>query len=432
MEGQPKRSYKWKSSDRWINLSLAVLVTFFIVYIGMPLVQGDWSQATDYYAFYNAGKIINSGNFADVYNLDLLANLEQELLMDIDGQVGAEFEVNPVQYPPLFLWPFSLFARLDFRASLVVWLVVNFLALVGYLWFFTKKVSGKAPALQLLLLFLVSFPVVHNFHYGQVNVWLLICVGEFLRASQSKKPLKAGLWLGGLLIKPHLLILLLPFLLIQKKFKEIAGFTISAIVAVGVSFALVGMDGFMALKDVMTEAAQGGVSSGFPYMMNWRMVSYYVELFSSPAVGKIVLILLTVITAGLPLIVFRKRIAADSPMFAVAALGVLAATTAVTYHIHVHTAMILIPVLLYLILKQQIDTKWVLVWNLAPILLFVVQYLLMALLVQGILPEAFAYFVVIFYGVGMLVVNMILLGWSVWQRKLAGAQEELKSQLPAA
>ena len=413
MDGKINHSNKGKSSDRWLNLMLAVLTTFFLIYIGRPLIQGDWSQATDYYAFYNAGKIINEGEFADIYNLEILADLERELLVDIDGQVGEDFVVNPVQYPPVFLWIFSLFAWMDFPISLLVWSGTNFLVLVGYLWFFARKVSGKVPTAQLLLLFLVTFPVLHSFHYGQVNVWLLICAGEFLRMSLSKKPWPAGLWLGGLLIKPHLLILLLPFLLIQKRYKEIAGFIISAIAVFGLSFILVGFDGFIALKDVMFQAAQGGVSSGFQFMMNWRMLSHYVGLLSSPIVGNVVLIVLTVVTAVLPLIVFRKKIAEDSPRFAVAMLGVLAATTAVTYHIHVHTAMILIPILLYLTLQEMISFKWILVWCLVPILLFFTQYFLTALLVLGLLPEAFAYFVVISYGMGMLVVNMILLIWSL-------------------
>ena len=58
-------------------------------------------------------------------------------------------------------------------------------------------------------------PVFLNFFFGQVNLWLLICAGEFFRAFLSAKPLKAGLFLGGWLLKPQLLILIIPFLLIQ-------------------------------------------------------------------------------------------------------------------------------------------------------------------------------------------------------------------------
>lgn len=413
---------KGNPSEKWLNLLLAALATFLLINIAMPLVQGNWSEAVDYVAFYNAGRIVNEGQFSDIYNLEILKARETELLLALDGEVEPDFVVNPIQYLPVFLLPFSLLARLNFPTSLWLWQILNFAGLVAYLWFFAKKVSGKTPSLQLILLFLVSLPVLQNFYYGQVNVWLLVCVGEFLRASLTKRPYVAGLWLGGLLIKPHLLILLLPFLLIQKKYKEIAGFVVSFLGVLALSVLLVGVDGFIALKNVMLEAAQGGVSSGYQYMMNWRMVAHYVELFSSPTVGTVVLIALTAITAVLPLVVFRKRIAADSPKFAIAVLGVLAATTAVTYHIHVHTAMLLIPVLLYLLVCGQIGPKWVRVWSLAPALLYIAQYILAVLLLQGLLPKSFAVMGEISYGMGMLIVNMLLLIWTLRQDQGGQAQ----------
>lgn len=417
MEEKTGLSVKEKSSNKWLNLLLAALLTFFLINLALPLIRGSWTEVIDYVAFYTAGDIANEGKFADFYNLETLKARETELLLSLDGQVEPDFVVNPIQYLPVFILPFSLLARLDFPLSLWVWQVLNLVGLVGYLWFFTGKASGKTPSHQVVLLFLASLPVLLNFHYGQVNVWLLICVGEFLRAAQDQKPYAAGLWLGGLLIKPHLLILLLPFLLIQKRFKEIVGFGLSALAVMGLSFILVGADGFIALKDVMFEAAQGGVSSGYEYMMNWRMVSHYVELFSSPLVGKVVLIALMTITAGLPLVIFRKKIAADSSHFAIAVLGVLAATTAVTYHIHVHTAMILIPVLLYLLIRGEIGPKWVWGWSMAPTLLYFAQYILAVLLLQGILPKSLAVLGQISFGMGMLVVNMMLLGWVLRQRE---------------
>ena len=417
MEEKAGLSIKEKPSNKGLNLLLAALLTFFIINLALPLIQGNWTEAIDYVAFYNAGGMVNEGRFTDIYDLEKLRARETELLLSLDGQVEADFVVNPIQYLPIFILPFSLLARLDFPVSLWVWQGVNLVGLVGYLWFFARKVSGKMPSLQVTLLFLITLPVLLNFHYGQVNVWLLICVGEFLRAAQDKKPYAAGLWLGGLLIKPHLLILLLPFLLIQKRYKEILGFSLSALIVLGLSFILVGVEGFVALKDIMFEAAQGGVSSGYQYMMNWRMVSHYVELFSAPLVGKVVLFALMAITAGLPLVIFRKKIAADSPHFAIAVLGVLAATTAVTYHIHVHTAMILIPILLYLLEQGQINPKWVRGWSIGPILFYFFQYILAVLLLQGSLQKALAVLGQISYGMGMLVVNMALLGWALRQRE---------------
>ena len=151
----------------------------------------------------------------------------------------------------------------------------------------------------------------------------------------------------------------------------------------GLSLTFVGFDGLVALKDVMLEAGQGGVSSASGLMINWRMVSQYIELLS-PVVGKTVLFVLSAVTALLPLIAFRKRIMVDSPISAVALLGVMAATTAVAFHMHVHTAMLLIPILLYLLLKESMEVKWLIIWSLAPALMYFLQYFIIALVLQGI------------------------------------------------
>lgn len=415
METGVRPSKPGMSSGKWLNLLLAALATFLLISLVMPLIQGDWSRAVDYVAFYNAGDIINDGEFVDIYNLETLRERETDLLISLDEVVDPDFVVNPIQYLPVFILPFTLLARMNFPLSLWVWQLLNLFALMGYLWFFARKVIGKNPSVQMLLIFLVSLPVLNNFFYGQVNVWLMICVGEFLRAAIGKKPFVAGLWLGGLLIKPHLLILLLPFLLIQKKYKAIVGFLVSFLGVLALSLLLVGVDGFIALKNVMFEAAQGGVSSGYQYMMNWRMVAHYIEMFSSQLVGNIVLGIFTAVTAALPLIAFRKRIAVESPRYVIAVLGILAATTAVTYHIHLHTAMILIPILLYLLGRGEIESKWVKMWALTPILLYFFQYILAILLLQGILPKFFAVVGQISYGLGMLIVNMMLLVWALQQ-----------------
>ena len=47
---------------------------------------------------------------------------------------------------------------------------------------------------------LISYPVHINLYYGQVEVFLVICVGEFIRSAVNKKPILSGIWLGGLLL----------------------------------------------------------------------------------------------------------------------------------------------------------------------------------------------------------------------------------------
>ena len=70
---------------------------------------------------------------------------------------------------------------------------------------------------------LISLPVFLNLFTGQVNVWLVVCVGEFMRASISGREFRSGLWLGGLLLKPQALLLLAAGLLMRRRARILAG-----------------------------------------------------------------------------------------------------------------------------------------------------------------------------------------------------------------
>ena len=223
MKGKTRISFKGNTSAKWLNLLLAVLVTFFLVNLIQPLILGDWCKQSDYCGYYSAGVVMNNGKIADVYDLQILEEYQFKVFQEANSPEPRS-EIIAMLYLPVFLIPFRLLALLNLSVSVIVWLVINFSILTAYLFFFAEKVSGKSLPLQIYFLILASLPVFRNFYDGQINVWLLICIGEFLRASLSKRPWVAGLWLGGLLVKPQLLILVLPFLLIQKRFKEIIAF----------------------------------------------------------------------------------------------------------------------------------------------------------------------------------------------------------------
>ena len=77
-----------------------------------------------------------------------------------------------------------------------VYSAISLAAIILYLWFFAKKMgSGGGKNIStgmLVMLMLVSYPVFQNLFWGQVEVVLLICPGEFLRNAAGKKPLLAG------------------------------------------------------------------------------------------------------------------------------------------------------------------------------------------------------------------------------------------------
>ena len=415
-KGMRAKEVKRSSINPWMVFIILLLFVYFLLFIGQPLIKGDWCLLNDYMGYYSAGQIMNKVEPSLVYDFNLLKDYQADILRSC-GSYEPGAEVISMVYLPVFMAPFQLFALLDFSISTMLWIILNFTLLSLYLVFFAKKVFEKKLSLQVVILIFVSIPVFRNFIHGQVNLLLLISMGEFVRAIVSEKQFRAGLWLGLILIKPQMLILLLPFLLIQRKYKALVGFVVSSCIIVSASFLFGGIDGMVNFKNIIFESAKGGATSNYELMMNWRAVSYYVTQLAGDGTGNAVLIGGSVLTAAIPLVVFRKRLAVDSPMFMVALLGVMAATTLVTYHAHTHSAMILIPLLLYLLLNGQLRERMFNLWFLAPSVFNLTQFLVGALVILSILPFGFGYYVNFSNGLILFVINFILLGWAVCQAR---------------
>ena len=98
---------------------------------------------------------------------------------------------------------------------------------------------------------MISLPVYFTIWEGQVNFWLAICVGEFIRLMLDDRPFIAGLWLGGWMLKPQLLPLITIFFLLHKFKKAFFGLTSSAFLSIVISFCLLGTRGVVNLLNIL-------------------------------------------------------------------------------------------------------------------------------------------------------------------------------------
>jgi hypothetical protein len=184
-----------------------------------------------------------------------------------------------------------------------------------------------------------------------------------------------------------------------------------------VSYFIVGWDGLLNLKNAIFEAAGGGASSFSELMMNWRAIGFYLSIFSTVDWGNVIVWLGSVGTTLIALLGFRKRVESNSPMFAISLLGIIAATTAVAYHAHIHTAVIIIPFLLILFLRGYLPKKILLTWALLPSGISVLQFIIGALIGASLLPRSLSILILVSYGSSMLVANMIVFIWALKQTR---------------
>ena len=400
--------------DNWVNLALAATLSFYLVLIMFFIFNTRICGilASDYCAYWSAGRIINERSISDVYNLELLTQYQKEIYPHGDS---AFFEPFGIMYPPIFLLPFALFAFLSLPYSFLVWTLINVIGFVCYLRFFAWKAAGHKLPFRLLLMIMLCLPFFINLREGQVNVWLVICIGEFIRWQLLKKPFRAGMWLAGWLIKPQLLILIVLHLILKHSAKVLLGFIFLSGIILILSIGLINLSGVLNLMNIIQEASAGGVTSNISVMMNWRMLGWHIGDLTSLSLGRMVTIFGSLVTVGVTLFFFSKDNKREPTKDVIALLGIIAATLSISWHAHFHTSLVLLPPMIYLILNDRFNNKIFITWIFVPIIIQFFNRVLLVFIDVGFLGTIFSSAIRLTTGLRGLILNLLILFWSLIQ-----------------
>ena len=399
--------------ENWRNLILVAVFIFYLAQFGYNVVKDRFlmGYGVDYLAFWSAGKIADDKGYPEIYDLE---NLRSTQAQEIEAlgifEKGGESYYSPIPAPifSFFVLPFQLLSRVNPKQSYWVWTIFNLAVLIGYLIFFLRKIhpvnSTMSSTKRILFLMLLSFPVVVSLTEGQVEVFLVVCTGEFIRYALNKKSLPSGLWLGGLLLKPQLLIIIIPMLLIQKNWKVLLGFFASSGVIIGSSLILSGFKGMKSLIDLWTRYVAGMASNSPEGMINWRMVA--VNLNTS--LGWVIAILGMVLTSLAIYFLVKNNCVFGTSHWVIIILGIFSATLVITWHSHFHMAVILIPFLIYCSLSQMLTEKVVFFWAiLTPLILIAMT--IIALFVFFLTKMDINYFEVLLLRFSGFISNLVIL-----------------------
>ncbi len=374
----PRVPFSHLNFDNWQNLIMVGLFIFYLSQFGFLLGKESFLRGygVDYLAFWSVGKIADEKGFAEIYDLENLRTTQTQVLEAqgiLEKGEGSNTSLFPASYFSFFVLPFLLLSRVDPKQSYWIWTSINLTALIGYLIFFIRKTLPENPSSpsnkRMLFLMFLSFPMIINLTEGQVEVFLVVCMGEFIRNALNKKPLPSGIWLGGLMLKPQLLIIIIPILVIQKNWKVLMGFFASSGVIIGSSVILAGTKGMKSLIDLWFKYGKGIASNSPERMINWRMVAANMD----SSFGWIVAILGMVLTLIAVYFLVKNNYSYGTSHWVMIMLGIFSGTLAITWHSHFHMAAILIPLLIYCSSFQMLNNKVVFFWAVStPVILIVV------------------------------------------------------------
>jgi hypothetical protein len=415
---RPRLPFQRLSAENWQNLAIAGLIVFYAAQVVLDISWQNFCGhlGIDFCAFWSAGHVANQHSYSAVYDLQKLAELQRPLLPARAGADG--FRVIPIPYLPVFILPFQLLALLPAPAAGAIWILFNIAGTLLYLRRFASRTGDRPPATRLLVMVVVSAPVFLNLFTGQVNLWLMICIGEFLVASMSGRGFRSGLWLGGLLLKPQSLVLLVPALLIQRSTRTALGLVSSGAALLGASWLLAGRGALLELAGLWVGYAGGLPTNDPQLMMNWRMIGSHAANIAGPLLGAVVMAVGMIVTAVAAIALWIRPFGRNVSRFLVATVALIAATTVVAWHAHVHMAMILIPPLLLLAQRRRGllhgALEW---WVFLPTALYFIRLALASMIHAEILGGD-AYSLLDFLaGAGAFAMNLYLVGWALAQLK---------------
>ncbi|MFO7273147.1 MAG: glycosyltransferase family 87 protein [Sphaerobacter thermophilus] len=349
-----------RTAARWLALLLltsqpVIIVIAHLYYTGLFFYLGiDWAM------FWAAARAFVSDGPASVYNLEVLHRHLMPTYAYYGEGVTLE-QVNPVPYPPLFqllVLPFSLAGPVG---GFVLWTLANVALLGVAIAGLARRVQGSSRAITVAAL-LLWWPVPSGLLVGQPIGLLVFAFYRGYLALERRDDLRAGCWLGVLLLKPQYLAPLVLVLLFKRRWATLGGLTAAGCVILASSFLIMGLDGVVAYVSTVLGYADGFVLTRYKMtpetMISWRGLLAATVPGLGEREGQALLALLSLATLALLPRIWRGHWAPESPRFAAQVLATMFVTLLVGYDVHPHgAAFLLVPGIA--VYAQQPRTWWV-------------------------------------------------------------------------
>lgn len=218
---------------RWLLIALVALALLRLA--GFVVAFGRESLQMDFSAFYTAGEALNAG--LDPYDNHIMRSPPIWDGVDL-------FRHSRFLYPPLVATLFRPVARLPYAVAKVAWMTVSLLALAGSL-VLVMRIAGVRPtgnvALATWLVALIFHPLLTFLERGQIDTitMLLISGGLALMVTRRRDALGGLLIALATLLKLHT-VLVIPFLVLRKRWRVLAGYAAGGVLLLVLSLVLNG------------------------------------------------------------------------------------------------------------------------------------------------------------------------------------------------
>jgi hypothetical protein len=333
-------------------IAAVILVLFLERVYEIWITRGIFDYMAVDYAIYGAtAHVVRELGWSHLYDVAAITERVIQFFQPYYGVMADRLKTGPSPYPALFLLPFFVTNQFGSPAGFMVWTVVNSLivliltrGIIG-----CRRLSGTAA----YLLPFTYLPIAYNLFEGQLAIMMTVGVYQFYRLAVRGDDVRAGVWLGLVLIKPQFGLLLAVVLVAKRRWKAFGGLLIAAMILGGSTVALVGIRGMSDYFDIMRQF------SGFrqvpsivnpQYMINIRGILVNVLPHSvGDDLGKLLVVFLSILLTSSLLWIWSGPWNPTSEAFSRQVLATLIVAMFTGFHNHIHGASLLVVPMLVLL-----------------------------------------------------------------------------------
>jgi hypothetical protein len=283
----------WRAIDRRLNradiqsICLLVLVVYSIILSISFATQTNGRTVfgpqlgADFGLFYIAGTIFNTQTPDRIYD----RNLQRELYRKHFPEEPPGTEL-PYVNAPFFILPFPLLAQLPYPWAYFVWLLLSLGLYVSGFILIWKSLDAIPQYFYLpALLMAVSFMpfLVECLAGGQTSAFGFFCFALAISCERRGYQIISGVILALCLYKPTLLVLVLPMIVVTRRFSTAAGFAIGSLFLGLVSLLVVGWQGCLEYIKMLLFYTNASTSTASG-LTSWKYVdlnSFFRLLFNN-------------------------------------------------------------------------------------------------------------------------------------------------------
>jgi hypothetical protein len=251
------------------SLAFALLILVFVLVggrdraaaVGIPFQE-------DFVAFYGVGRLLNEHPPDRLYDF----RVQEAIYRDLRPR--ATYLGLPYAHAPFEALLFQPLARLPYETAYLMWLALGMLGYSVALWALFRRFGppgGPDRATVLLLALSFSPYMMESWLGGNVAVLPFVALALALALEDAGRPVLSGCALALCLNKPSVLVLILPMLLVSRRFAILAGFVVGSTVLVVASSLILGLHAWpdfigTLLRWAEMTAAQPGLFRDWKYV----------------------------------------------------------------------------------------------------------------------------------------------------------------------